>query len=114
MMYYTLQGLYHDKVNEENDIEEQIKEILKMDNVIAHGSGVYRISCTANIKAKAIFDYMSQDSNPNNRLYAVLKSKEKNYMVFEDVDTNEPILVHNNFDLKKRILNPFFIFRNDI
>ena len=27
MMYYTLQGLYHDKVNEENDIEEQIKDI---------------------------------------------------------------------------------------
>ena len=47
---------------------EQIKEILKMDNVIAHGSGVYRISCTGNIKAKAIFDYMYQDSNPNNRL----------------------------------------------
>ena len=39
-----------------------------MDNVIAHGSGVYRISCTGNIKAKAIFDYMYQDSNPNNRL----------------------------------------------
>lgn len=27
MVYYTLQGLYHDKVNEENDIEEQIKDI---------------------------------------------------------------------------------------
>ena len=44
------------------------QETIDKINVIAHGSGVYRISCTGNIKAKAIFDYMYQDSNPNNRL----------------------------------------------
>ena len=65
--------------------------------IVLLGIGIFIVSNMTNNEKK--FNY--NESNPNNRLYAVLKSKEKNYMVFEDVDTNEPILVHNNFDLKK-------------